>query len=316
LKQPPHPYETTTMLQEANRLLGFSSDKTMKLAQELFDDGLITYIRSDSTRVAPEARQEAAKFIREVYGPEYLPTEVLAGKQGAQDAHEAIRPTCILHKPKDLKSSLKNDQLKLYRLIYNRFLASQMAPAEYLQITASLAGLNKKKRLIGSKEIRSLFTVTKQKLTFPGYRAVYIGQKGEDPDPMVQVLKQLDPGKKLEEIDIYQVAHQTEPPKHFTESSLIKQLDKLGIGRPSTYASIIKTLLNRDYAVLSKKYLEITDLGMEVIQVLEKVFPLIIDYKFTSRMENELDEIAAGKVAWQDVVRGVYSEIEKAKKIN
>lgn len=312
-RKPPEPFETTTLLQEASRLLRFPAERTTKLAQELFEDGYITYIRTDSTRIAPEAQIEARNYIVNTYGPEYLAKTPPGGKQGAQDAHEAIRPTTV----SEVGTQLDGDKLKLYMLIFSRFIASQMASAEYLEVKADIRGVKETKRLFGTKKTQSLFRVKKQIPTFSGFRAVYQDSKEEPADVTIRTLKELAKGinnPTVTEDEIFFSRHETEGPKPFTEALLIRELDKLGIGRPSTYASILKTLKDRDYAqVIERKYLVITDLGQEVIQVLEKVFPLIVDYKFTARMEKDLDLVEVGKIDWKEILKGFNREIERAQ---
>lgn len=311
-KKPPEPFETTTLIQEANRLLKFSSDKTMKIAQELFENGLITYMRTDSTRVAQEAKIEAAEYIKETYGNKYLGNLQSTGKTGSQDAHEAIRPTTILPFLEYYEGMLTKEQYALYSLIYKRFLASQMAPAEYLEIEVLIEGLNKKKGLFREKVIESVFRTRKQFMEFSGYRKLYVYKEKKE-DVALSILNKLQINEELKEKDIFAMEHETEPPKNYTEASLIKTLDKLGIGRPSTYSNVIKTLISREYIKLENKKLTITSLGKEVIEVINGVFPIILDPDFTASMEKELDNIATGNLGWEEVVNKFYKQIQKAK---
>ena len=308
-KKSPLPFTTSTLQQEAAKTLNFATQKTMRVAQGLYEGtaikgrgtiGLITYLRTDSTRISDEAKQSAADFIRESYGGEYLNQNEKAGKsqKKIQDAHEAIRPTYVDLTPAQVKDSLSRDQFRLYQLIWKRFVASQMSDAKY----------ETKSVKIDSDKYR--FTSASSKVVFAGYLTVY--QTDEDKIDKKALSKKIEKGMELglEEIDKKQ--HFTQPPAHFTEASLVKTLEELGIGRPSTYAPTISTIINRHYVAKEQKNLYITELGEVVNNIMKKSFASIVDVNFTEYMEGLLDRVEDGSVKWKTVVRNFYPDLHEA----
>ena len=308
-KKSPLPFTTSTLQQEAAKTLNFATQKTMRVAQGLYEGtaikgrgtiGLITYLRTDSTRISDEAKQSAADFIRESYGVEYLNQNEKAGKsqKNIQDAHEAIRPTYVDLTPAQVKDSLSRDQFRLYQLIWKRFVASQMSDAKY----------ETKSVKIDSDKYR--FTSASSKVVFAGYLTVY--QTDEDKIDKKALSKKIEKGMELglEEIDKKQ--HFTQPPAHFTEASLVKTLEELGIGRPSTYAPTISTIINRHYVAKEQKNLYITELGEVVNNIMKKSFASIVDVNFTAYMEGLLDRVEDGSVKWKTVVRNFYPDLHEA----
>ena len=308
-KKSPLPFTTSTLQQEAAKTLNFATQKTMRVAQGLYEGtaikgrgtiGLITYLRTDSTRISDEAKQSAADFIRESYGGEDLNQNEKAGKsqKKIQDAHEAIRPTYVDLTPAQVKDSLSRDQFRLYQLIWKRFVASQMSDAKY----------ETKSVKIDSDKYR--FTSASSKVVFAGYLTVY--QTDEDKIDKKALSKKIEKGMELglEEIDKKQ--HFTQPPAHFTEASLVKTLEELGIGRPSTYAPTISTIINRHYVAKEQKNLYITELGEVVNNIMKKSFASIVDVNFTAYMEGLLDRVEDGSVKWKTVVRNFYPDLHEA----
>lgn len=308
-KKSPLPFTTSTLQQEAAKTLNFATQKTMRVAQGLYEGtaikgrgtiGLITYLRTDSTRISDEAKQSAADFIRESYGGEYLNQNEKAGKsqKKIQDAHEAIRPTYVDLTPAQVKDSLSRDQFRLYQLIWKRFVASQMSDAKY----------ETKSVKIDSDKYR--FTFASSKVVFAGYLTVY--QTDEDKIDKKALSKKIEKGMELglEEVDKKQ--HFTQPPAHFTEASLVKTLEELGIGRPSTYAPTISTIINRHYVAKEQKNLYITELGEVVNNIMKKSFASIVDVNFTAYMEGLLDRVEDGSVKWKTVVRNFYPDLHEA----
>lgn len=308
-KKSPLPFTTSTLQQEAAKTLNFATQKTMRVAQGLYEGtaikgrgtiGLITYLRTDSTRISDEAKQSAADFIRESYGVEYLNQNEKAGKsqKKIQDAHEAIRPTYVDLTPAQVKDSLSRDQFRLYQLIWKRFVASQMSDAKY----------ETKSVKIDSAKYR--FTSASSKVVFAGYLTVY--QTDEDKIDKKALSKKIEKGMELglEEVDKKQ--HFTQPPAHFTEASLVKTLEELGIGRPSTYAPTISTIINRHYVAKEQKNLYITELGEVVNNIMKKSFASIVDVNFTAYMEGLLDRVEDGSVKWKTVVRNFYPDLHEA----
>lgn len=308
-KKSPLPFTTSTLQQEAAKTLNFATQKTMRVAQGLYEGtaikgrgtiGLITYLRTDSTRISDEAKQSAADFIRESYGGEYLNQNEKAGKsqKKIQDAHEAIRPTYVDLTPAQVKDSLSRDQFRLYQLIWKRFVASQMSDAKY----------KTKSVKIDSDKYR--FTSASSKVVFAGYLTVY--QTDEDKIDKKALSKKIEKGMELglEEVDKKQ--HFTQPPAHFTEASLVKTLEELGIGRPSTYAPTISTIINRHYVAKEQKNLYITELGEVVNNIMKKSFASIVDVNFTAYMEGLLDRVEDGSVKWKTVVRNFYPDLHEA----
>lgn len=306
-KNPYAPFTTSTLQQESSKRLGFSTKKTMIIAQQLYEGidikgegtvGLITYIRTDSTRVSDEAVKQAKSFIIDNYGKKYSnggKNYINKSKKEAQDAHEGIRPTSVLRKPEEIKSSLTLDQYKLYDLIWRRFVSSQMTPAKYDTISV---------RIISNGNV---FRASGSKLNFDGFLKVYNNQDDNDNDLEIPNLVK---GEKLKINKIEPSQHFTQPPSRYTEASLIKTMEELGIGRPSTYAPIISTILNREYVILNNKSFEPTELGILVNDLLGEYFGEIINEEFTAELEEKLDEIAEGKYKWQVVVDDFYKDFE------
>ena len=301
----PPPFTTSTMQQEASRKLGFTTKKTMMLAQQLYEGvdvkgegsvGLITYMRTDSTRVSDQALAEVRTIIQEKFGKDYVPSKanIFRSKKGSQDAHEAIRPTSVRYSPKDLQSSLKRDQLRLYTLIYNRFMASQMKPALYETLTVNISAGEYIFRASGSRKV------------FPGYTALYMEGNDEGKEEKDIMLPDLEEGEKLELKEYKSEQKFTQPPARYTEASLVRALEDMGIGRPSTYAPTISTIISRGYVVRDARILYPTDLGFIVNDLKDKYFPKIMEYKFTAAMEEKLDKIEEGEVNWRDLLNEFY----------
>jgi len=312
-KNPAPPFITSTLQQEAGRKLGFTAKKTMMLAQQLYegieigDDGavgLITYMRTDSVRISAEAQEEARRWARGRFGAEYVPDTppVYKSRGSAQEAHEAIRPSEISRQPRGLGRFLTKDQLAVYRLIWERFLASQMTPAVYDTVTADVeAG-------------RCLFRAQGAILKFKGFTALYTESREDDAtadDDAESPVPPLDEGEILTLLGLDPKQHFTQPPPRFTEASLIKVLEELGIGRPSTYASILGTIINdRGYVRRDRRTLFATELGMTVTDKLKPYFPEIMDVEFTAQMEDSLDRIEEGDQKWVDTVRTFYERFK------
>ncbi len=304
------PFTTSTLQQEASRKLGFSTKKTMMLAQQLYEGvdvegegsiALITYIRTDSTRISAEAQEAVRSLIHQKYGNEYVPKKpnIYVSKKNAQDAHEAIRPTYLKWDPDSLKKSLKRDQLRLYRLIYERFLASQMKPAVYEVMTIHIKAGDYTFRANGSRKV------------FPGYTAVYTegnDERNEDRDINLPVLEE---GQKLGLKEWKPEQHFTQPPPRYTEASLVRALEDMGIGRPSTYAPTISTILSRGYVNREGKALYPTELGLLINELMMEFFPTIMDYQFTADMEQKLDMVEEGKINWHDILEDFYGPFQK-----
>jgi len=323
------PFTTSTLQQEAGRKLGFSAKRTMAVAQQLYEGidiggdegtvGLITYMRTDSFNVSREAQEEAREVIRERYGAEYLPEKspVYRTKtRGAQEAHEAIRPTLSRRLPEELRPRLTNEQFRLYDLIWKRFVASQMAAAIFDSTTVDIGagrGVEPRTLRAGGPNDPYTFRATGSVLKFPGFLAVYNvsldeGEEDEDSERRLPLLAEDEP---LDVQQLLPVQHFTEPPPRFTEASLVKELERLGIGRPSTYAPTISTIVEREYVELAEKKLVPTTLGRVVTDLLVEHFPSIVDYGFTSEMEQQLDDIAEGEKQWVPVLRTFYEPFEQ-----
>ena len=315
-RRPMPPFTTSTLQQDASKKLGFTTKRTMMIAQGLYEGvnvsatetvGLITYMRTDSTRISDEARDAASIFISEKFGKEYVPEKpnVYNAKKAAQDAHEAIRPTYIWRTPESLKGILTPDQFKLYQLIYSRFLASQMAAAKYDSLSADITA--------GDYLLHSSFT----KLSFPGYRAVYKENIDEDEAESLNMPDLKENGKCLVN-KIIPKQNFTTPPARYTEASLVKALEELGIGRPSTYSPIISTILDRQYVERSQKNLIPTDLGEIVNKLMVDNFTNIVNVQFTAEMEEKLDEIETKNLDWHKVISDFYvpfsNTLERAEK--
>ena len=310
-KKAPLPFTTSTMQQDAARLLNFSTQKTMRIAQQLYEGvdikgrgsvGLISYLRTDSTRISEEADAAARGFIEKNYGKEFLGAAAQAQKDNKkiQDAHEAVRPTDVTLTPVLLKESLSRDQFRLYQLIWNRFVASRMKNAVY-----------------GSMNVKAVcgeytFTATTSSLEFEGFMLIYKGDD-EAPEKNAELLK-LKEGDSLTAQEILPEQHFTQPPAHYTEASLVKTLEELGIGRPSTYAPTITTIIQRRYIVKEKKNIFITELGEVVNDIMKKAFPSIVDVNFTATMEGLLDGVGEGKVEWKTVLKNFWPDLNEAVK--
>lgn len=307
IKNPPLPFTTSTLQQEASKTLNFSTQKTMRLAQQLYEGidikgngtvGVISYLRTDSTRISEEADTAARAYIKEKYGENYVSFSEKSSKTGQkiQDAHEAIRPTDINRTPAALKDSLSRDQFRLYQLIWRRFAASRMAPARYETTSVKIKGGE------------YTFTVAASKVVFDGFLSVYTD---EEENKKGNVLSQsLEKGMKLTLNTLKPEQHFTQPPAHYTEASLVKTMEELGIGRPSTYAPTITTIISRRYVSKEQKNLYVTELGEVVNSIMKQAFPSIVDVNFTATMEGLLDCVEAGTVQWKTVVRNFYPDLK------
>lgn len=305
-KNPPLPFITSTLQQEASRRFGFPVGKTMKIAQSLYEGvdigdervGLITYMRTDSTRIAPEARNEAVEYIGKIFGEEYIGKERKEKKKiGIQDAHEAIRPTSVFREPEKIKNYLTEDQYKLYRLIWERFLASQMASTLYEVIEIYI------------KSGEYIFLTKGKKLKFLGYMALYFEKEEDEEELEISYVPKI--GTAMELINLEPKQYFTQPPSRYTEATLVRTLERYGIGRPSTYATIIETLKDRKYVEIKDKFLVPTTLGKVVNDFLIKQFPHLIDVKFTAKMEEDLDKIEHGEIKAIDVLKKFYPTFKK-----
>ena len=312
VKKAPLPFTTSTLQQEASKVLNFSTQKTMRLAQQLYEGvelkdvgtvGIITYLRTDSTRVSDEAVAMSKEYITQNYGEEYAVVSQNEKKkeQKIQDAHEAIRPTDIHYTPADIKESLSRDQFRLYQLIWKRFVASRMANARYDTTSVKIDANG------------HIFTVAASKVAFDGFMSVYKEEDDEksESNTLVKELTK-DAVLTLESLDPKQ--HFTQPPAHYTEASLVRALEELGIGRPSTYAPTITTILARRYVVKEDKNLYISELGEVVNNMMKEAFPSIVDVNFTANMEALLDKVAEGSVNWKTVVANFYPDLDEAVK--
>ena len=308
-KKPPLPFTTSTMQQEASKALNFSTQKTMRLAQQLYEGvdvkghgtvGLITYLRTDSTRVAEEAEKMAGEFIAENYGEAYLSTGENSKKNNGkiQDAHEAIRPTNLSLTPVKVKESLSRDQFRVYQLIWKRFTASRMSAAVYETTSVKI--------MAGGNE----FTMTASRLKFDGFMSVYI--EADEKEEKNQILSKLEKGEELELADLVNAQHFTQPPAHYTEASLVKAMEEQGIGRPSTYAPTITTILSRRYVVKENKNIYVTELGEVVNRIMKQCFPSIVDIAFTANLEFLLDSVGEGLTPWKTIVRNFYPDLMAA----
>lgn len=308
-KKPPIPFTTSTMQQEASKALNFSTQKTMRVAQQLYEGvdvkghgtiGLITYLRTDSTRVAEEADKTARAFIEEQYGSQYVSRREGEKKTSGkiQDAHEAIRPTNIALTPAQVKESLSRDQFRLYQLIWKRFAASRMAAAVYETTSVK----------IGAGGVQ--FTMTASRVKFDGFMSVYM--EADDKEEKNQLLAKLEKGQELELVSLEDAQHFTQPPAHYTEASLVKALEEQGIGRPSTYAPTITTILSRRYITKENKNLYVTELGEVVNRIMKQCFPSIVDLTFTANLEFLLDSVGEGSTNWKTVVRNFYPDLCEA----
>ena len=309
-KMPAPPFTTSSLQQEAGRKLNFTTARTMQVVQQLYEgvdlegegtQGLVTYIRTDSVRVSDEAMDALRSFIPLKYGPEYLPKEKIdyKGRKNAQDAHEAIRPTDVNRSPEKVKSSLSRDQYLLYKLIYNRYVASQMEAAVYETLTAEIKGERITLRFYGEQK------------AFAGFTCIYEESTDEAVDSGEGIIPDLHENDDLVLTDVNAEQHFTQPPSRYTEASLVRTLEENGIGRPSTYAPTITIIIQRGYVAREKKRLYPTELGIQVTEMMEKYFHDIVDTEFTANMESQLDEVEEGKLDWKNVLRSFYPGFKK-----
>ena len=312
-KKAPLPFTTSTLQQEASKALNFATSKTMRIAQQLYEGvdikgsgtvGLITYLRTDSTRISEEADANARAYVGKAYGEEYVAETTSEQKQkndgkNIQDAHEAIRPSDVTRVPAEIKESLTRDQFRLYQLIWKRFVASRMQPAKYETTSVK----------IGADDYR--FTVSASKIIFEGFRLAYVESDEEKQSGNVMV-NSIDKDSELTKESFDYKQHFTQPPAHYTEASLVKTLEELGIGRPSTYAPTISTIIARRYVAKENKNLYMTELGEVVNNIMKQSFTSIVDVNFTAYMEGLLDMIAEGKVEWKSVISNFYPDLNEA----
>ena len=309
VKKAPLPFTTSTLQQEASKVLNFSTQKTMRLAQQLYEGveikgsgsvGIITYLRTDSTRVSEEAEAAAKAFVTQQYGEEYATgtEQERKGGQKIQDAHEAIRPTDINRIPLEIKESLSRDQFRLYQLIWKRFVASRMASALYETTSVKIDAAGQR------------FTVAASKIKFDGFMSVYTQE--DDKEENNTLVKGITKDTKLSLVSLEEKQHFTQPAPHYTEASLVRAMEELGIGRPSTYAPTITTILARRYIVKENKNLYVTELGEVVNAMMKEAFPSIVDVNFTATMEALLDGVEEGNVKWKTVVQNFYPDLEEA----
>ncbi len=307
-RNPKPPFTTSTMQQDASRKYGFQAAKTMQIAQTLYEGvnlggkigtiGLITYMRTDSLRISDDALRETGGFLTERYGTEYVETKQFKTKKTAQDAHEAIRPTSISIEPASIRDKLTSDQYKLYKLIWERFAASQMTAAVYDTVNASInAGTH-------------TFRASAASIKFKGYTAIYV-EGSDEKEEKTKMLPPLKEGQILTLVSDEEKQHFTQPPARFTDAALIQELEENGIGRPSTYAPTISTIVSRGYVVRSKRQLVPTELGKVTTEIMKNNFKDIVDVEFTAGMEEQLDEIEDGKIGWKKVIEDFYPPFEK-----
>ena len=308
-KKAPLPFTTSTLQQEASKVLNFSTSKTMRLAQQLYEGidiegqgtvGVITYLRTDSTRVSDEAAAQAVSYIGETYGENYLRhgETKKAPDRKIQDAHEAIRPTDIRRLPVKVKESLSRDQFRLYQLIWKRFAASCMADAKYHTTSVKIDGAGYR------------FTVSASVVAFDGFMSVYVQDEEKSDNP--SLLKELGPDSELQLLEFEDKQHFTQPPAHYTEAALVKTLEELGIRRPSTYAPTISTIIARRYVAKEGRNLYLTELGEVVNHIMKQAFPSIVESDFTANVESLLDKVEEGVVNWKTVVSNFYPDLEEA----
>ncbi len=311
-RKSPLPFTTSTLQQEASKVLNFPISKTMRIAQQLYEGvevkgygtvGLITYLRTDSVRISDEAKENAQAFIESVYGEKYLLDGVkkVKNSSNAQDAHEAIRPSDINRTPSVVKDSLSRDQFRLYQLIWKRFTASQMANAIYETTSVSISAADCE------------FRLSSQRPVFDGFMSVYVDSEEEE-EKTNTLSNALSEASELSLVELMPQQHFTQPPAHFTEASLVKTLEELGIGRPSTYAPTISTILARRYIIKENKNLYVTEIGEAVNNIMTNSFSTIVDENFTANMETLLDGVADGTVAWKTIIANFYPDLEAAVK--
>ena len=310
LKKAPLPFTTSTLQQEASKALNFGTQKTMRIAQQLYEGvdikgsgtvGVITYLRTDSTRISEEADAHAREYISETYGKEYVADEVKAKSTSKkiQDAHEAIRPSDITRTPASIKDSLSRDQFRLYQLIWKRFAASRMQPAKYETTSVK----------IGAGDYT--FSVAASKAVFEGFRTVYT-ESDEEKEENNVLLNDLSKDSVITKDHFESKQHFTQPPAHYTEAALVKEMEELGIGRPSTYAPTISTIISRRYVAKEGRNLYLTEIGEVVNNMMKHSFPSIVDVNFTANMEGLLDMVEEGKLAWKEVIRNFYPDLKEA----
>ncbi|WP_026701049.1 type I DNA topoisomerase [Salibacterium aidingense] len=313
-RNPVQPFTTSSLQQEAARKLNFRAKKTMMIAQQLYEGvdlgkegtiGLITYMRTDSTRVSNTAKQDAKAYIEEHYGKEYIGQDKKASSQNAnaQDAHEAVRPTTIPKDPKSVKSHLSRDQYRLYKLIWERLMASQMAPAVMDTMSVDLDNNGVTFRANGSK------------MKFAGFMKVYIEGSDDGKKEKDTFLPDLKEGETVEQEELTENQHFTQPPPRYTEARLVRTMEEMGIGRPSTYAPTLDTIQRRNYVALEEKRFVPTELGEIVLELMVEFFPEILDVEFTAKMENDLDYIEEGRQNWIEIIDEFYKEFEKRLKV-
>lgn len=308
-KKQPLPFTTSTLQQEASKVLNFSTQKTMRIAQQLYEGvevkgygtvGLITYLRTDSTRISEEAKAVCEAYIEENFGKEFLCVGTREQKEKKiQDAHEAIRPTLVELSPVKIKESLSREQFRLYQLIWKRFVASRMAPAKYETLSVKV-GVN-----------GYIFTIAASRIISPGFRSVYI-QDEEEKEENSGLARNITMDSTVREANLLPSQHFTQPPAHYTEAALVKTMEELGIGRPSTYAPTITTIIARRYVVKENKNLYVTEIGEVVNSIMKEAFPSIVDVNFTSNIESLLDKIEEGALNWKVVVRNFYPDLDEA----
>ena len=313
LKKAPLPFTTSTLQQEASKVLNFATQKTMRIAQQLYEGvdikgsgtiGIITYLRTDSTRISDEADAAAREYIREVYGENFVAEgeKKKASEKKIQDANEAIRPTDLSRTPASVKESLTRDQFRLYQLIWKRFAASRMQPAKFESTSVKIGA--------GAYQ----FSVSTSKIVFEGFRIAYV-ESDEEKMASNLLVKGLDQDSVLTKEALEEKQHFTQPPAHYTEAALVKTLEELGIGRPSTYAPTISTIIARRYVSKENKNLYLTELGEVVNNMMKQSFPSIVDVNFTANMEGLLDMVEEGKVEWKSVIRNFYPDLDEAVKV-
>lgn len=312
VKKAPLPFTTSTLQQEASKQLNFSTQKTMRIAQQLYEGvdikghgtvGIISYLRTDSTRISDEAQIMARDFIKENYGEDYLSTTEAKNKNESkiQDAHEAIRPTNIEFTPTKIKDDLSRDQFRLYQLIWRKFTASRMESAKYETISVKICAAD------------YIFTASASKLVFDGFMSVYSeDEDNKDEKAANTLLKSIDKDTKLKYVEHMEKQHFTQPPAHYTEAALVRAMEEQGIGRPSTYAPTISTIISRRYIVKENKNLYVTEIGEIVNEIMKTAFPVIVDTNFTANMESLLDGISVGDIPWKTVVRNFYPDLAEA----
>lgn len=309
-KKMPVPFTTSTLQQEASKALNFATAKTMRIAQQLYEGvdikgngtvGVITYLRTDSTRISEEADASVRSYIAQNYGQEFVAPANAGGGNGRniQDAHEAIRPTDVTRTPAQMKDSLTRDQFRLYQLIWKRFVASRMQPARYETTSVRIAAGDYR------------FTVAASRILFEGFRTVYT-EADEEKEEKNVLLGGLEKGMELTRESFESRQHFTQPPAHYTEAALVKTMEELGIGRPSTYAPTISTIIARRYVAKENKNLYLTELGEVVDHIMKQSFPSIVDVNFTANMEGLLDGVAEGKVSWKTIIENFYPDLEEA----